>query len=160
MKEISIKGKNYFGFYDKEREASRAIIINDDKILLTYAAKNDIYFLPGGQVEKGETYSDCCAREVKEETGIIVNVKENYLVINEYYENYLFKSYFFECEEAGTCDIHLTSNEEKVMLKAVWMKLEDAYIMFSKHQDYATTNEEKRGIYLREYTALKEFLAK
>ncbi len=30
--------------------------------------------------------------------------------------------------------------------------------LFGRHQDYAATNEERRGAYLREYTALTEYL--
>jgi hypothetical protein len=30
--------------------------------------------------------------------------------------------------------------------------------MFSRHQDYADVSEEKRGSYLREYTALLEYI--
>ena len=38
------------------------------------------------------------------------------------------------------------------------MPLEEAVELFSHHQDYAETSEEKRGAYLREYTALQEYL--
>ena len=30
--------------------------------------------------------------------------------------------------------------------------------IFSRHQEYADVNEEKRGSYLREYTALQEYI--
>ena len=38
------------------------------------------------------------------------------------------------------------------------LPLSEAIELFSKHQSYADTNEEKRGSYQREYTALTEFL--
>lgn len=31
--------------------------------------------------------------------------------------------------------------------------------VYSKHEDFAASNEEKRGVYLREYTALAEYFA-
>ena len=36
-----------------------------------------------------------------------------------------------------------------------WIPLNEAIDFFSHYQDYAESNEERRGIYLREYTALK-----
>lgn len=40
-----------------------------------------------------------------------------------------------------------------------WLNINEALSIFSKHQDYAATDEEKRGIYLREYTALNELVS-
>ena len=39
-----------------------------------------------------------------------------------------------------------------------WIPLEEAIDIFSKHQSYADTSEEKRGSYLREYTALLQYM--
>ena len=51
----------------------------------------------------------------------------------------------------------LTDGEIRRGLTPVWLPLRDAVALFSRHQDYADTFEEKRGIYLREYTALREY---
>lgn len=40
-----------------------------------------------------------------------------------------------------------------------WLNINEALSIFSKHQDYADTAEEKRGVYLREYTALNELVS-
>ena len=56
MNNLEIIGNNYFGKYDFIREASRAVILKDDEILLSYETKNDIWMLPGGGKEIGETY--------------------------------------------------------------------------------------------------------
>ena len=37
-------------------------------------------------------------------------------------------------------------------------QVREAVEMFSRHQDYADVSEEKRGSYLREYTALLEYI--
>ena len=39
-----------------------------------------------------------------------------------------------------------------------WIPLQDAIDLFSRHQDYADVSEEQRGSYLREYTALQEYM--
>jgi ADP-ribose pyrophosphatase YjhB (NUDIX family) len=45
------------------------------KILLTQRADNGQWCLPGGRMESGESASECCVREVLEETGLVVTVE-------------------------------------------------------------------------------------
>ena len=35
-----------------------------------------------------------------------------------------------------------------------WLPVEEALAIFSRHADYAATDEMRRGMYLREFTAL------
>ncbi|MGV9363680.1 NUDIX hydrolase [Amycolatopsis sp. NPDC003731] len=42
----------------------------DDRILMIRRTDNDLYSIPGGQLELGETLSQAAIREVREETGI------------------------------------------------------------------------------------------
>lgn len=53
-----------------KRYGARAIILNEDKILLMHRIKNghEYYVFPGGGVEKGETAEQAVLREVYEET--------------------------------------------------------------------------------------------
>ena len=39
-----------------------------------------------------------------------------------------------------------------------WVSLDEIINIFSKHADYADTDEMRRGMYLREYTALTELI--
>lgn len=160
MKVIDIYGENYFGKYTKSREACRGILIKNDKILLTYEVNTDQYFIPGGGLENNESSEECCVRELAEETGCIVKTNEQYLTINEYYEEWLFVSHYYICEYIGETERKLTEREVEVGLEPRWISIKEAIDIFSKHQDYARENEMKRGAYLREYNALLHFMDK
>jgi ADP-ribose pyrophosphatase YjhB (NUDIX family) len=58
--------------------ASGAIIVQDDKILLQRRSDNGKWGLIGGILEMDESYSEGAKREIKEETGLDVNL--DYLV--------------------------------------------------------------------------------
>ncbi len=47
---------------------------NRQNVLLTRRADNGRWCLPGGAMDAGESAVECCAREVLEETGLIVRV--------------------------------------------------------------------------------------
>ena len=47
---------------------------NREKILLTRRSDNGQWCLPGGRMEPGESAAEACAREVLEETGLIVEI--------------------------------------------------------------------------------------
>ncbi|MBQ7945008.1 MAG: NUDIX domain-containing protein [Lachnospiraceae bacterium] len=158
MKVIDIYGENRFEQYTKIREACRGIIIADEKILLTYEVNSDQWFLPGGGVEENESLEECCIRELAEETGYVVKVKEQVLTINEYYEEWLFISHYLVCECVGETERRLTQREAEAGLEPRWIPLKEAVELFSKHQDYAKDNEMKRGAYLREYEALCSYM--
>jgi 8-oxo-dGTP pyrophosphatase MutT (NUDIX family) len=44
-------------------------------VLLTRRRDNGMWCLPGGMVDPGESVSETCAREMREETGLVVRVK-------------------------------------------------------------------------------------
>ena len=155
MKVIDIVGENYFGKWDKTRTACRAIIIKDNKMLLSYETKTDQWMLPGGGLEVDETEADCVIREVAEETGIVIKPSECVLEIDEYYEDWKWVNRYFWGEVVGETNVQLTDREHKVGMKPRWMPVDEIISIFSKHQMYADSDEMRRGMYLREYTALK-----
>lgn len=79
-------------------------------------------------------------------------------MVNEYYEDCKYASYYFECIVTGTTERKPTSRETKVGACPEWVDFGYIKDVFSHHQDYAESNEERRGIYLKEFTALEEFL--
>ena len=158
MKEIEILGANRFETFTKTRTGCRAVILREGKILLSHETGTGWWLVPGGGLEQGETPEECCIREVEEETGLLVKPLRQFLTLYEYYEEYRYISHYFICEITGQGQMHLTENEAARGLEPAWLPLSEAIELFSKHQSYADTNEEKRGSYQREYTALTEFL--
>ena len=158
MKEIEILGANRFETFTKTRAGSRAVIVRDGKILLSHETVSGWWLVPGGGVEGEETPEECCVREVEEETGVIVRPLRQFLTLYEYYEEYRYISYYFVGEAAGSGQMRLTDAEKRRGLEPRWIPLQEAVELFSRHQEYAETSEEKRGSYLREYTALQEYL--
>ena len=155
MKIIEITGKNYSGSYTKTRTASRAVIVKYDQILLTYEANIDQYMIPGGGLEENETPEACCIRETAEETGFLIEPASCVLEIDEYYQDSRFISYYFPAEIAGETEMHLTENEKMTGAGPVWAPVSQAMKIFSDHASYEGINEEKRGLYYREYRALQ-----
>ncbi len=83
--------------------ANICLIYKDDKILLQNRTKDDWkgYTLPGGHVEKDESFIDSVIREMKEETGltirnpILCGVKQ-FSIKNGRYIIFLYKTNEFE----------------------------------------------------------------
>ena len=113
--------------------------------------------LPGGGREAGETSEDCCVREIEEETGLLAEPLRHFLTINEYYEECRYITCYFVCRITGIGRTHLTEEEVRVRLRPEWLPFSAALEIFSRHADYAGTDEERRGLYLREYNALTEW---
>ncbi|MCR4632939.1 MAG: GNAT family N-acetyltransferase [Erysipelotrichaceae bacterium] len=158
MKKIDIFGENCFETYTKVREASRGIVVKDGRILLSHETVSGCWMIPGGGREEGETPEGCCMREIEEETGLIVRTLQQFLELNEYYEEYRYLSRYYVCEVAGKGRLQLTEAESDRGVRPEWIPLEEAVGIFSKHASYAAESEEKRGIYQREDAALRAYL--
>ena len=158
MKTIEIIGKNYFGHWTHERTACRGVVIEDGRILLSYAVRDDLWMIPGGGLEAGEDEGSCCVRELAEETGRVVLPSACALELNEYYEDCRYVSRYFFGAVVGRCEPKLTQGEQRMGLEPRWLPAGEALRIFSRHADYGDIDEERRGIYQREYTALSELL--
>ena len=153
-----IYGDNYSGSYNRIRAACRALIIENGMILLSYEKAGDLWMIPGGGLENGETYEECCIREAAEETGRVIEISECVLEIDEYYEKCKYETRYYFGTVTGKTNTKLTEEEIKAELIPQRLPLRDAFDDFSKHALYADTDETKRGLYLREYTALTEIV--
>ena len=157
MKTIDILGDNRYAAFTKTRAGSRAVILDEENLLLCCEPGNDLWMIPGGGVETGETPEACCVREAEEETGLLVRPEREYLTVNEYYEEYRYVTHYFVCRIAGLGQMRLTEAERARGVRPEWLPFQQALDIFSRHRDFDGVFEEKRGIYLREYTALAEY---
>ncbi|MDP5306096.1 NUDIX domain-containing protein [Paracoccus spongiarum] len=72
----------------RPRLAVRAAILRDDRLLLVNAypgRHSDLWCLPGGGVEPGQSLPQNLIREVAQETGLAITVAEPFL-INEFHD--------------------------------------------------------------------------
>ena len=153
---VDIVGDNYFGKWDKTRTACRGIILRGNRLLLSYETRTGQWMLPGGGLEDNEDERECCVREVAEETGFLIRPTECVLEIDEYYEDFKWVNRYFFGEVTGETAVQLTEREKEVGMEPRWLPLDEIIRIFSAHASYADTDEMRRGMYLREYTALRK----
>lgn len=107
-------------FISKERLSLRVsvygIIKNmDGKILLVGSRNNKKYFFPGGGVEMGESLVEALKREIREETGVDIEIlkfidfKETFFYYDPLDEAYQNFSFFYLCKPLN---FDLLKNEE------------------------------------------------
>ncbi len=124
---LNLNGKTYY------REAVRAIIMDNNKILLIYSEKNGDYKLPGGGVEEGETYEEALIREVEEEAGVRVSINKELFRVMEYDEGQfddcdLFKmlSIYYEAHVTKNLKQNLDSYEYEMGFIPKWVEISQA----------------------------------
>ena len=110
------------------------------------------------RLEPGESEEGCCMREVAEETGYTVSLSPCLLEIDEYYGDMKYVSRYFSGTVTGRCETALTEAEKRGGLEPRWLPAPDALGIFSAHSDPGCKDEVKRGIYEREYEALRRIL--
>lgn len=151
VKTVNQYAKTYTDPPLKTRPASRGIIIENGKILLSHELNTGVYMSPGGGLEEGETLEECCVRELREETGSEVRVLRKLLVINEYCFDTLYISNYFLCEKTGDAQSALTEVEKEHGITPEWVELTKAEEIFG---EYAKKREDIMSLYLREFTVL------
>lgn len=159
MKKIELINLDYIGKIEIVRHACRGIIIKDNNILLGYEKKSDQYIIPGGGLENNESNEECVIREVKEETGIVCEVKKYYLEIEELFSNMKHINHYFIVNiKEETNDLSLTDLEKEEDLITKWIDINEAISIFSEYELFKDINIPKYGLYRRELIALKEYI--
>ena len=146
--------KEFSGAVNKKRVSCRALIIKDNEILLSHEVNKNVYMSPGGGVEENESFEECCARELQEETGYIVKPLKHIFTINEYIFDELFVSHYFTCEIIGLGEQSLTPTEIDHGITPKWVKLSDALEIFG---EYKAKTPDIESLYFREFTVLNKY---
>jgi len=99
--------------------AARAIIIENNKMLLMHRNKNgNVYFtLVGGQLRQDEAPEQALVREVKEETGLTVTAGR--LVYTEEHAEPYNHQYIFLCEVASHGDVVIQDATDEALLNKI-----------------------------------------
>jgi 8-oxo-dGTP pyrophosphatase MutT (NUDIX family) len=118
------------------RNAVRAVIINENKILMAHLGKTNEYKFPGGGKEENETIEEAIRREVLEEVGYVVEkTNEKIGEITEYDTakeggNNIFKmvSWYYPVEVNKIPQKQkLEEYEKELLFKPCWIEIETAY---------------------------------
>lgn len=143
------------------REAVRAVILKENRILLVQTNKGDFKF-PGGGMNREESQEQTLIREVKEETGYIVgDVREKIGIFKErsldkYRKGFIFEmtSTYYLCSLTdGITSQELDDYEIELGFKPVWIDINEA-IHVNEEIIKKGNLDENKWIY-RETKALK-----
>ncbi|MBQ0001668.1 MAG: NUDIX domain-containing protein [Clostridiales bacterium] len=137
------------GSYERVRVGARGILIRDGKVLLGHERSKDYWCFPGGGHEAGETLEETCRRELEEETGIVVRIKEEYITIRSCFRERIFENHYFLCEYEGETVLHRTPEEAANDLTREWVTFQEAMNIFSDLSK-ADSHPNWRGCYARD----------
>lgn len=146
------------------RDATRAIVLNGDNILLLYTERYHDYSLPGGGIDKGEDVICGLKRELSEETGAqnIRNIRE-FGLYEEYRPWYKdehdyvhMRSYCYTCKiDPQLAETSFEAHEVQNGMTPKWMNIYEAI----KHNEHTIENSEKKGLsVIRETFLLKKIV--
>lgn len=117
--------------HKKPRLAVRAVVVHGGRVLLVNAWPNGrscLLCAPGGGVEPGQSLPDNLRREVREETGLQVDVGAPCLV-NEFHDpksGFHQVEVFFRCTLRGTAVVDPNwKDPEQIVTEHVWAAPED-----------------------------------
>jgi ADP-ribose pyrophosphatase YjhB (NUDIX family) len=134
------------------RIACRGVVLREGKLLGEFYKNRDVFNLPGGGLEPGESPEACCVREVAEETGVKVRVMEATCVVMEYFPEATFETRFFKCEVAGASgSLKPTPEETEDGMTSGWY---DLYEFLDQLDSYESTNPFAANIHQRELNGL------
>jgi len=144
----------------KERNAVRAVLFDSNRnIPLLFVSKYNYHKLPGGGIESGENKSEALIREVREEVGAQINIKEEIGKVVEIRSKFNLKqiSYCYYGDVISVGRSHLEQSEIDEGFQLVWLRLDSA---IKALQNDKPANYEGLFIQKRDLIVLKEVKSK
>jgi len=146
------------------RNATRAIVLKGDMILMLYTARYHDYTLPGGGIDANEDQIQGLKRELEEETGA-QNIRdiEDFGLYEEFrpwykdgFEIMHMKSYCYVCSiDTKLGATKYEDYEIKNGMKPVWLNIYDAI----RHNQLTMLNNDKKGLSIERETFLLKLIA-
>lgn len=144
---------------------AKAIIINyNDEILFAHTQAN--YFFVGGRVEDNETFEEGLVREIKEETGIDIELKKTEPFCTITYMNKDYPSvgvntksianyYIIKCDiKPNLSEVKLTEEEKYCNFELEYINKENVLKELNNHFEKCT----KKNVVRDTITVVKEYL--
>ena len=140
------------------RLTARAIVINSKgQYAVLYFKKFDLYSLPGGGIEEGESLLDAVRREVLEETGCTAKkiAELGCVYENRACHDYVTTSYYYVIETTDEIlPLNLTEDELSRGTEVQWHSFEDLKkAILSSNND----TEQRKYITARDMAAIEEY---
>ncbi|MCM3005132.1 NUDIX hydrolase [Priestia koreensis] len=108
----------------KEWFGSAAVCINEkNEILMVKGYNSDMWAIPSGGIEEGETPEECCVREVLEETGYEVVIMDKLFIKKTTIKDIKVKTHYFKVKKVGE-SIGI-NDPDKIIEEVDWKLLSD-----------------------------------
>lgn len=155
---------------DKSRFGVRIILKDSGEIYAIKSEKHGFYQLPGGGIDSGESITDALRREVREETGFLIDAIRPLGYTIEHRESIRNQrpqkhdiSFVFEARTVKNIGTNYMDDEVEEGFKPVRIKVEDLVIELSKDegkiQSYNGCFSNRRDLEIAKYyTARKRSL--
>ncbi|MFH1456099.1 MAG: NUDIX domain-containing protein [archaeon] len=139
------------------RMAARAVLLDkNNKIALLHVTKHHYHKLPGGGIEDEEQILAALQREIMEEAGCTLNVKENVGIIIEYRDEHeilqLSFCYLGNVKE-NSKKLDFTEKEISLGFELIWVDINEAIELLEKAEP---TSYSGKFIIKRDLTFLKK----
>lgn len=150
----------------RHRYAARGLVFKDDKIAILNKQFKKEYKLVGGGIEENEDPAIAFQREVLEEAGCEIEIKELLGTIEEHksQDNFKQTSYVFVANVVNdTKKLNLTQKEMDEGARLLWLDIEDAMRLIKESEDKLIASEYEniyhtKFIVRRDYEILKYYL--
>lgn len=148
-----------------KRRASRAIILDDDKILLLYTKRYNDFSFPGGGVDEHEDLVLGLQRELAEETGAKdIIVIEDFGYVDEIRPHYRpeydlihMLSYFYVCKIASVLGMAQMEHYEIANgMEVQWVNIHEA---IAHNRNVIESQEASMGLSIERETLILEMVA-